>query len=126
MKWFRAFVAGMIAVLWLPLSVHCHLEQIPSLDFLSCCPEQQSVPHQDSDCETDACAVVESGLYKSEERQVALPEPVYVPDFEQDLTSLQPSCAPLEPISLSPPELPSIWQFALRTAHPPRAPSLFC
>jgi len=117
-----------LVALWLPVSVHCQLEQLPGLEFLSCCDhEDTTAPHQDDDCEGDACAVVESGLYKIEERQATLP----APDLEAfdvaallsapDLTSAgagYPVCG------TAPPELLKSWQFSLRTALAPRAPSL--
>jgi len=117
-----------LAVLWLPVSVHCQLEQLPGLEFLSCCDhEDTTAPHQADDCEGDAGAVVESGLYKSEERQISLP----APDLAPVMFQLLPSPAPISCIlprsgvgSTVPPEFSRIWQFSSRTALPPRAPSL--
>ena len=126
--WLRTILVLTMAVLWLPLSVHCELEQIPALDFLACCPDEDMAPHQDDDCETDVCAVVESGLYKVEERQVALP----APDLDLSETpgwitgsALVPRPSPISstPRSVPPPELPAGWRFAQRMALLPRAPS---
>lgn len=116
-----------MAVLWLPISVHCELEEIPALQFLSCCPTE-SAPHQDDDCETDGCAVVESGLYKTEERQASIPTPNLAVCAEPNwlLISLlepTPAFAELPFLHLPPPEIPAGWRFAFRTALPPRAPS---
>lgn len=118
-----------LAVFWLPVSVHCQLEQLPGLDFLSCCSHEhdEGAPHQDDDCEGDACAVVESGLYKSEERQATPPAP------EID-SSNGPAPAAAEPVldsatlrlvlpGTAPPELARVWQFSHRAARPIRAPS---
>jgi hypothetical protein len=117
-----------LAVLWLPVSVHCQLEQLPGLDFLSCCDhEDTTAPHQDDDCEGDACAVVESGLYKSEERQISLPAPDLAPVVFQLLPSPDPlSCTVARGgvDGTAPPELARVWQFSFRAALPPRAPSL--
>lgn len=128
-KWLRTMAAVVLAVLWLPVSVHCQLEQVPLLDFLSCCLHEQSSPHQDNDCEADACAVIEAGLYKSEERRSPLLEPVLVsPHLASLLTDVLPR--PLVGGAVLPPEasklsgLSGSWQFTSRAALPPRAPSL--
>ena len=117
-----------LAVLWLPVSVHCQLEQLPGLEFLSCCDhEDTTAPHQDDDCEGDACAVVESGLYKIEERQAALPAPdLEALEFATLLSDPALTFADVgRPVcSTAPPELFASWQFSLRTALPPRTPSL--
>ena len=119
--------ALVLAVLWLPVSVHCQLEQLPGLEFLSCCSHEDTAPHQDDDCAGDACAVVESGLYKIEERQASLS----APEFESSPGQALPSeMVPISPgadnlvFSTVPPELSRTWQFSLRTALPVRAPSL--
>jgi hypothetical protein len=117
-----------LAVLWLPVSVHCQLEQLPGLEFLSCCDhEDTTAPHQDDDCEGDACAVIESGLYKFEDQQASAP----APDFGALEFAAFPSDQALIPAvvggpvgSTAPPEFSRIWQFTSRTALPPRAPSL--
>ena len=129
MKWLRNILVVTLAVLWLPVSVHCELEEIPALSFLSCCPEENSAPHQDDDCETDGCAVVESGLYKIEERLVSLPAPVLVLAVFLGGLLETPLSAPELPVKCSPsgivpPEIPRTWQFSLRAAPSPRAPSL--
>jgi hypothetical protein len=125
-NWLRITLSTFLAVLWLPVSVHCQLEQLPLLEFLSCCPHPDSLPHQDGDCETDACAVLESGFYKTEEQQFPLPDP-----FDFPVTTLPSLPAGLTTsiwLNLSqteaPPELACSWQFSVRAALAPRAPSL--
>lgn len=117
-----------LAALWLPVSVHCQLEQLPGLEFLSCCDhEDTTAPHQDDDCEGDACAVVESGLYKIEERQTSLPAPDLTPVMFQLLPLPAPISCNLARSGVggtAPPEFSRIWQFVSRAALPPRAPSL--
>jgi hypothetical protein len=118
-------VALALAVFWLPVSVHCQLEQLPGLEFLSCCDhEDTTAPHQDDGCEGDACAVVEAGLYKTEERQVALPAPM-IETPNGPAVSVAPITISLVPLlpDTSPPELSRFWQFSLRAALPIRAPS---
>ena len=128
MKWLRTILVLTLAVLWLPVSVHCELEEIPALQFLSCCPEENSAPHHDDDCETDGCAVVESGLYKTEERLISLPAPelalaVFLGGLPETPLSAPELAVKPTPGRTVPPEIPQAWQFALRTAPSPRAPS---
>lgn len=127
-KWLRTMLVLTLAMLWLPVSLHCELEGIPSLKFLSCCPEENSAPHHDDDCQTDGCAVVESGLYKTEERLVLLPEPemvlaVFLSGLRETLLSAPETAARPCPGRIVPSEISRAWQFALRTAPSPRAPS---
>jgi hypothetical protein len=126
-KWLRTMAVLTLAVLWLPVSVHCQLEQIPGLEFLSCCDhEDTSGPHQDDDCAGDACAVLESGLYKLEEHQVPLPAPASVgaalAAFPTSLASDSAAAGALVRGN-DPPDFPRPWQFTSRAALPPRAPS---
>jgi len=125
MNLWKRVLAGALVVLWVPLTMHCRLESLPGMEFLVCCPQEDSVPHQDSDCDDDACAVVESASYKTENNRVAIPTPVLVPAlFLTPLLSLEVVfAANLLVFEASPPELPATWQFSFRTALPPRAPS---
>lgn len=115
-----------LVALWLPVSVHCQLERLPGLEFLSCCDHAEATaPHQDDDCEGDGCAVVESGLYKIEERQATLPAPD-LEAFDATLLSdpaLTSADAGDAVCSTAPLELLASWRFSLRTALSPRAPS---
>jgi len=119
----------LLALAWVPLSLHCQIEALPGLEFLACESgvEEHPVPHQSTDCEEDFCQVVESGLYKTEEQAPLLSlASSALPALASALALLaQPpdrkvSSAP----DISPPPLATSWQFALRTALPPRAPSL--
>ena len=115
----RILVALTLAALWLPVTMHCALEGLPGLEFLICCDHEDAAPHQDDDCEADACAVIESGFYKLQDNDilvVALSE-VYVFDG-----ALEPSCAVVT-ASRPPPDLTVGWQFCFRAAPLPRAPS---
>lgn len=126
MNWLRTLTVLALAILWLPVSVHCQLEQLPGLEFLSCCEhEDTDAPHQDDDCDADACAVIESGLYKLEEQPVSCPVPVLC-TVEFALLSEQvlllPGAYRFVP-DTDPPALSRTWQFTFRAALPPRAPS---
>jgi len=126
MTWVSKAMAVLLALLWLPMASHCDLEHLPGLGFLACCDHPDTAPHQDEDCQTDVCASVESGNYKTEERAVMAPAPALVEAILTPLATAAPEnpSATVAATSSVPIELPQLWQFAFRTAAPPRAPSL--
>jgi len=69
----KTFVLAIIAF-WALMTNHCGVEALSGLEFLACSPQSDSAPHQPKDCgdETDACATVESGIYKAEGGQIAV------------------------------------------------------
>ena len=106
---------------------HCKLEPLPGFAFLACCPQGEGTPNPDSDCDTDGCALVESGLYKTEDNQVELTAApldlagfVFLPESAKYLSTVT------RPVRYEavPPELTNTWQFSRRAAPAPRAPSL--
>ncbi len=112
--------------LWPLATSHCSLEQMPGLEFLACADEAAAVPHQGNDCETDSCASVESGFYKSEDgHQVVPTAPLVASALLTAILrkSAQPVAGSRIVFDSAPPELPKVWQFSFRTALPPRAPS---
>src|SRR4026208_607345 len=106
--------------LWFSAANHCRLESIPGLEFLRCASEADS----SSNCESDGCETVENGYYKTESSRTIVPAPAIV----VALLSLEQPVAPISARQIefasAPPELPRIWQFSLRTARLPRAPSV--
>jgi len=126
MKWLKTIATFGLLSLWLSATNHCKLEEIPGLSFLACC-DHSAAPHQDSDCDTDGCAQVEDGLYKTEDSNVAAQAPLLVLTvcldeiIAETLAALPPLRANFSTVAL--PELPVTWQFSFRTALPPRAPS---
>ena len=116
-----------LAAFWLLAINHCKLEQIPGLSFLSCCEQDEGAPAKDKDCETDGCAAVESGFYKTEDGQLSVSAPSLVLlTFWLPLPSVQllPASTSHVKLEATPPELPVTWQFSHRAAAPPRAPTL--
>jgi len=106
--------------LWLPATLHCQLESIPGLEFVRCASD---TPDQ-SDCSGDGCCAVEKSQYKSEQHRHTVP--VFLPIASAPLLSvatIQPDETGLGILTTAPPEFLKTWQFALRTASPPRAPS---
>ena len=126
MKWLWTLTVLTMVAIWLPATNHCRLEQIPGLAFLTCCDHEESDPHQDNDCETDNCAAVEQGLYKTEDCQITVAAPIcdklllassIIPNPREESRFLP------EFLAASRLALPAPWQFTLRAAAPPRAPS---
>jgi hypothetical protein len=119
MKRFRTALALLLALIWVPVTMHCALEGVPGLEFLICCEHEDAAPHQDDDCEADACAVVESGFYKLQDDEVLVVacSELDVFDYElKDETAVLTASRP-------PPDLTVGWQFSSRAALLPRAPS---
>ena len=109
-----------VLALWLPATLHCQLESIPGLEFVRCASD---TPDQ-SDCSGDGCCAVEKSQYKSEQYRQTVP--VFLPLSSATLlrvATMVPDEAGLGVLTAAPPELFKTWQFALRTASPPRAPS---
>ena len=125
-KSLRTLLTLVLVGVWPLVTTHCDLEQLPGLAFLACADEAETT-HAEKDCETDTCASVESGFYKTEDTQPVVPTPPLVPS--ELLTSIllspvEPASFQIQGFDLAPPELPKSWQFSFRTALPPRAPSL--
>jgi len=125
-KSLRTLLTLLLVALWPLATSHCSLEQLPGLAFLACAEEPAAASHQDNDCETDNCASVESGLYKTEDHPTVPTRPLISSELLTTvLLATEPlSCAGAIHLDSAPPELSRFWQFSFRTALPPRAPSL--
>ena len=126
MQFVKTVLILLLTLLWAAASNHCKLEQITSLDFLTCADHAKDAAPQDNSCDTDGCAF-ESQLYKAENTQESMPAPVLL--FAFFLTPSLDELAIPEAVShvlpdAAPTELARVWQFSHRTALPPRAPSL--
>jgi hypothetical protein len=125
-KSLRTLLTLLLVAVWPLATSHCSLEQLPGLAFLACADEAAAAPHQDNDCETDTCASVESGLYKTEDHPT-VPTPPLISSELLTTVLLATELSTRETavyFNSAPPELSRLWQFSLRTALPPRAPSL--
>jgi hypothetical protein len=125
-NWFKTTGLLALLALWLPAINHCRLEQLPGLGFLSCCDHEDAAASHHDDCQTDGCAAVESGLYKTAGGRIQSPAPVLL---TATLLAALPDEIPAPPASrltrsaTIPPGDSGGWQFSFRTALPPRAPS---
>lgn len=127
MQSLRTLLTLLLVAFWPLVTSHCILEQMPGLEFLACADEATAVPHQENDCETDGCASVESGFYKTGEGRLAVPAPpLAVSAFLtaivlESARSITQRDAVFDSV---PPGLSKVWQFSSRAAASPRAPSL--
>jgi hypothetical protein len=122
-------MACVLALLWVPVTSHCLLEQFPPWHSLLGCDTHGSASHQHTDCDQDACSVVESGLYVPTPVPVKILEPDWIPAPGGVVTETIPLIVQtaenrFAPV-LAPPELPPSWLFLFRAAPAPRAPSRF-
>lgn len=128
MKPLRNLVAVLLAVLWLPCTMHCQAEALGWLGSDSTCCEKghaDESPKPDcSDCA--ACSAVESGGY-SVPQKVSFVHALLavVVHFAPDL--LAPAGEPAALTLPAPDSVPQLlrqsWSFHCRTALAPRAPS---
>lgn len=124
----KTFALAFLAF-WALMTNHCALEFVPGFDLFACSPQEEATPHQPTDCgDEDACATIESGLYKSEQSHLSAGKaPVVSVAFALALLSppaaLERAASQVSP-EATPPELAHTWHFSFRTALPPRAPSL--
>jgi hypothetical protein len=107
-----------LALAWVPITSHCVLEKLPGLQFFQCASDTQ----QESDCNGDSCAQVETASYKVSKTQTSVPLPPLTVLLQVSLVEILPAQQPL-PATAAPPEIPKGWQFSFRTALAPRAPS---
>lgn len=118
-------IALLLALLWVPMVSHCDLEHLPGMEFIACCDVVAPEPHSDDDCQTDVCATVESGFYKTEERAVNVPTPcltLLLVSFSLDVRPLPSVSAVPNPAAFRD-DSPPNWVVVLRQASSPRAPS---
>lgn len=109
--------------LWLPVTGHCTLETIEGFEFLSCPTDTAS----DSHCDDDGCQTIESATYKVQDNHADFAVAIScLAGLDYLAASAEPCSETFSVSSLvrNSPELPKTWQFILRTALSPRAPSL--
>lgn len=128
MKRFQKIVALLLAILWVPCTLHCQAEALGWLGSDSTCCEKghkEKTPKADcADCAT--CSAIESGGYSLPQKVVIVP--VSLDSFAHfepgQLHPVRPPTTLKFPASDSAPQwLGQSWSFRCRTALAPRAPS---
>jgi len=114
-------------VVWLPATSHCRLAALPSLSFLAC-SHDESETHAEPADDGDGCASVESGSYRSEDAFDLAGPPDRRPDAAPLICGEEFHRTPITGVEHlgHPRPLPRCrpWQFLLRAARNPRAPSV--
>jgi hypothetical protein len=120
------FIACLLAVLWLPATVHCGLEMAGLL------AHEHGVETADigcaESCETDSCSGVEDGEFKNASDLLKIAAPTLsvcalhlISALAESAVVEMPAVSPDK--TDSPPELARTWQFTARMALLPGAPA---
>jgi hypothetical protein len=125
-RWLNKIVALGLLLLWMPATSLCLIERTGWLAHDDCCPSSSAKTPPCKPSNESPCCALASASYKSHFHERLTPKaPVFV------LLAIVTAADPDEWLTLSafvsetpsPLELPTTWQFSLRTALPPRAPS---
>ncbi len=130
MRSLRTLIALLLALVWLPATLHCGLDAVGVFAHAdNCCADASDAgPHEKSSCGLDGCDVVESGGYPVASGAVKVPAPIW-DSAEFSLIVLVPVLASETEITVfeaveSPPEIKRTWHIVSRAARLPGAPSL--
>ncbi len=124
---FKTLMVALLALAWVPLMSHCLIEVVPGFEFLSCSSDVQTSNEGGDPCKSSGCCAVESAKYQSPRQQEITPIVVVAILPAENFDVLEqslPAQVSLGVLTAAPPDLPTSWQFSLRTALPVRAPSL--
>ncbi len=129
MRRIRILFALLLALVWLPATVHCGLDAAGLFAHAdSCCSDgDEHLPHQ-SKCGADGCDVVENGGYQVTGGYVKIPTPLWQENLLTLIASVPALIEESELVAVeaveSPPEMKRTWHIVSRAALSPRAPSL--
>ena len=129
MRALRILVALLLALVWLPATVHCGLDAAGLLAHAdSCCSTDEHHSPHSSKCGADGCDVVESGGYQVTGGYVKIPTPLWRESLLTLIASVPALVEESEFVVVeaveSPPEMKRTWHIVSRAALSPRAPSL--
>jgi len=126
-RFWKTMLGIMLALAWAPLTAHCQLESATGLQFLQCDREGRVPAQGGSHCDDSSCCDWESGQCRLPQNQVSffVADSVVLALEPLSAWALEPSPAG-EPgmVTAAPAEVYRAWQFSLRAALPPRAPSV--
>ena len=122
----RIAMVSLVALSWMLVSFHCKFEAMAGFEFLRCAPDVQESHEGGDPCKDVGCCSMESAQYHAP-RQHDMTPAVVVAILPADPIGVVERWLPKEVslgiLTAAPPEIPSSWQFFLRTALPVRAPS---
>ncbi|MBI3878564.1 MAG: hypothetical protein HY301_00665 [Verrucomicrobia bacterium] len=126
MRRFNVILAPLLAVLWLPMTSHCLLEDAGLIHHDKCCEQGDGTDEHDHDAADGACQIEKAGFQLPKFQRVlaeALPD-FHSPQIALD-ELLRVETIPPDILTCAgpPPTLRATWQFSSRSALPPRAPS---
>jgi hypothetical protein len=120
-------MVSLLALTWVLLTSHCRIEAMPGFEFLRCSTDVHESSEGGDPCKEAGCCSLESAQYQAPRQQEITPI-VVVAIIPGDIFGVVEQTLPKEVslgiLTAAPPELPASWLFSLRTALPPRAPSL--
>lgn len=120
-------MGSLLALSWALLTSHCQVEAMPGFEFLRCAPDSHQSDESGDPCKDNGCCAIESAQYYAPRQYEVVPVIVVglapLDNFDAVERSL-PKDISLGILTAAPPELPRSWQFSLRTALLPRAPSV--
>lgn len=125
-RW-KTIVATLLAFIYPLAAGYCLFEKIELVEAVDCCAETASHDHEEqAPCGGYGCCPIEYAVYSSFDSGITdLPTPpADVVFLTVVLLTELPVEVPVAQLERSPPDIPKSWQFAFRTALPPRAPSL--
>lgn len=143
----KTALVSLLALAWVLISSHCRIEALPGLGFLSCASEVYAAGLTPTDshnqerhsndgnecgdpCTEKGCCSIESAKFHAPRQHDVAPVAlvallgIMASDRFGPLALSIPAEVSGGLRTAAPPEIPSSWQFSLRTALPVRAPSL--
>ncbi len=125
MKPWCKVMAVILALLWLPVTSHCLLEEAGLIHHDACCQTTLGEDHSHGHDAADGSCQVESRQIAAQKHDVlkAVVLVTFLAAGELFSTDL-PAVTSISGDGVAPPELSPTWQFVSRAAVSPRAPSV--
>jgi hypothetical protein len=123
----KALIALLLALLYVPATCHCLLEDAGLIHRSECCVSDNATDDHGHDAADGICQVESASFVLPQPAKLAAKFiPVFVahPFEPYGLLSSERLQPDILPCATSPPGLQAGWQFSHRTALPPRAPSV--
>ena len=127
MRWWQKAAASVLVAIWLPVTWCCLLESAGVVPGDLICRDSCEDKGRPVSGSGDACAALESATYRTNDQQPLVLQPVFA-DLISFTAAILIQPVPTGAIARRPsaadPGFPTSWQFLLRTALPPRPPSV--